>query len=979
MKLYLISYLIIQLALSGIVYSQGNASPANWLFPDGDPNATKRVEFPSDSQNVKDFNIKWSSSAIKGDIVPLVGNIIVQDKLFESFPYAPNEITAVVGKKLIVLDGIGRVKELEDLPNYVNGVSVLFDSNRTTFPNRVESPVIMGLETIENSRANLEDLPDTLALAYLAGFDHFEDKPDIIKRLAIDMRKVPPNFSAYIKPYYGKSFENETQIYALVSTQDPEVDPDSTFPERPPFYRGVFQFDASTEIANYPFSDIGYDTTNIAYIAPEILLDQPSITNENDFGFVNALIGNQPVEDYSIRFDFNLITRSTFTDSPYIMDVQMSDNRLGTLGKSSDLSQDINGDRPKIRSYFIELFNHSTDEEERFILVSEQYTPINGFKGTSYLHLRASDNPLVPLTLPLNPENPSFKGSENHNWTVAMGNLDGRNNSSEPFFPNNPGNELIVSQSTRDFAHPNSRIFVLKYNGTEAQIPKTSPPNTVLNPFDTICSQKINGWISAVNNLDNDENEKDEIVVVHNSTVMILQMRDYDTEEFQFGNRFDTLYTQTFDNETISYAQIADMEGDGKNDLIVTTFQKTYVIGSPLENILDVFRPETNPEPYCIGDSLTVSWRNIIREEGTASVYFIETDIAGEPSGYSRTLTTGIDNNKDTVNYTIEVDTLLTGRTGVFAVASDLNPTEVFDISGINTFNVPNISEFYQVPEAEYTVGDEITFSGEIFCYDSLIVEYSDNGNTWTQVEIDSNQVSNTFTISSEIPCLDIFDFTVADIGEDIYWRIISHKSHLSEISNSFKTRILPDSFDFRVDSMLTADPTKEFVWDDMYNEYPCDTVIISFSTGSQTYSLLAEQPLENGSWSWQLPIDLPDTLSVRMHCKNSCVQTTMDASGFKVRNIQLVAPNPFRPPREQLEIVYFVGSDVNVTIRIFDQQNRLVAIPIDNQPRSANIAYTDRWDGRTSRGDLAQNGLYYIRLELSNGITELYPVYLRK
>lgn len=974
---------IILIFFSGKLISQGIAegSPANWLFPDGNPQATKRVEFPSDSQDVRKFNLKWSSSAISGDIIPLIGNIVVQDKLFDSYPYAPNEMTAVVGDKLVILDGMGGIKEMEDLPDFVNGVSVLFDSNRTTYPDRVEEPVIMGLETIETSRANLEDLPDTLALAYLAGFNHFSQEPEIIKRLAIDMRRVPPNFSAYIKPYYGKSFNNETQIYALVSTQDPIVDPDSLTPIDPPFYRGVFQFDASTEIANFPFSDIGYDTTNIAYIAPELLYDQPSITNNNDFGFVNALIGNQPVlpNDYQVRFDFNLITRSTFSDTPYILDVQMSDNKLGTLGKSSDISQDVNGKKPQIRNYFIELWNHSTSQEERFILVSEQYSGVDSSEGTSYLHLRDSDNPLVPLTLPLNPNNPSFKGGENHNWSVATGNLDGRNNQSLDFFPNNPGNELIVTQTTRDFAYPNSRIFVLKYNGTTRQIPKTSPPNSFLNPFDTICTQKINGWIAAVNDLDNQPNEKEEILMVNGSTIMVLQMRDYDTEKFQLGSRFDTLYTQTFDGETISYAQIADMEGDGKNDIIVTTFQRTYVIGSPLEDILDVYEPETSTIPYCIGDTIDISWRNLIQEESTVSIYFFETDEFGEPTGYSSTISEGINNFGDSLTFRYEIDTLVTGRTGAFIVASDNNPMEVMDVSGINTFNVPNINRFFEVPEGEFTVGDEVRFSGELFCYDSLIVEYSENENTWTQASIDSIQTSNTFDLSAEIPCLDIFDHSVQNNTAEIYWRIISHKSNLMERSNTFTTVVRPSEFEFDVDSLQTADPTKEFVWDELFNEFPCDTVQISFSSGSQTYSIISEQPLEEGSWKWQLPIDLPDTLSVRVNCKNSCASTTKIASGFKVRNIQLVAPNPFRPPREELEIVYFVGNDVNVTIRIFDQQNRLVAIVVENAPRSANIAYTDRWDGRTSAGDFARNGMYYIRLELSNGVTELYPVFLRK
>src|SRR5690606_28991691 len=115
----------------------------------------------------------------------------------------------------------------------------------------------------------------------------------------------------------------------------------------------------------------------------------------------------------------------------------------------------------------------------------------------------------------------------NHYWSVAVGNVDGISSNEElPYYPNNPGREIIVTQSSRDFAVANSRISVLKYIGNES-IPKTSPPNRFLSPFDTICTQRINGWIAAVNDLDGASDQKDEILVVNNSQIMLLQLRDY--------------------------------------------------------------------------------------------------------------------------------------------------------------------------------------------------------------------------------------------------------------------------------------------------------------------------------------------------------------------------------------------------------------------------------------------------------------------
>jgi hypothetical protein len=94
--------------------------------------------------------------------------------------------------------------------------------------------------------------------------------------------------------------------------------------------------------------------------------------------------------------------------------------------------------------------------------------------------------------------------------------------------------------------------------------------------------------VAAVNNLDGCEEEKDEILIVSGSRIFVLKMNDYTSSKFRSGQYFDTIFTYKFNSETITSAAIADVDGDGKNDIIVTTNAGIYVVGTPLERTIDI-------------------------------------------------------------------------------------------------------------------------------------------------------------------------------------------------------------------------------------------------------------------------------------------------------------------------------------------------------------------------------------------------------
>jgi hypothetical protein len=82
--------------------------------------------------------------------------------------------------------------------------------------------------------------------------------------------------------------------------------------------------------------------------------------------------------------------------------------------------------------------------------------------------------------------------------------------------------------------------------------------------------------------------------------------------------------------------------------------------------------------------------------------------------------------------------------------------------------------------------------------------------------------------------------------------------------------------------------------------------------------------------------------------------------------------PVPFSPVSQSY--VYFnypMPQTGYVTIEIYDFAMNLVKTVVNNQPRQGgeDIAYsTDYWDGRNGRGDVVAAGIYYFKVETSNG-----------
>jgi hypothetical protein len=106
-------------------------------------------------------------------VQPLIGNIVHNKRIIadqNAFPYSPNEITAVIGDTLVIIDGSGKILDKfyilnkEAIGNEIIGVSALLDTSSGvgSIENSART-LIVGFESIESERT------DSLAVTYIGG------------------------------------------------------------------------------------------------------------------------------------------------------------------------------------------------------------------------------------------------------------------------------------------------------------------------------------------------------------------------------------------------------------------------------------------------------------------------------------------------------------------------------------------------------------------------------------------------------------------------------------------------------------------------------------------------------------------------------------------------------------------------------------------------------------------------------------------
>ncbi len=956
------------------------ASPARWVYPDGNSEATRNQPTPSAKQNLDSVVIKWSTNAIAGDVRPLIGNIINNNKLSPNNPFAPLEIAAVIGGKLVIVDATGRNKPPSVLPPFVRSVSVLLDS--ASLPQQVYSlfPSLIGLESIENAKPVGEQ--DSIAYSYIAGYDTTRDSIVVLKRLALDVRPYDPNLFAGIKPVFGRPLGNQVVISAIVSMSNPTI---PSIPSITPFFRGLTVFPSGSFIAPY-VKEVG-DTIPVRYtVGPDVSFSQPSVSSLTG-GKYGLVFPNFPGQvDFTIPDPLNSL--STYVNRPYLMGLELQGatpaeaivpidlDFLSTTGQTST--------RPRIKPYYITVKDAgASNAVKTVLLVAEEYMGRDSSFGKSRLHLYQTNGD--PITAPDDPTNPSFVGSMNHGWSVATGDVDGLDtNLLLPYYPHNPGNEIILTQTTREFAHPASKLMIMRYR-TGTAIQKPAPRNAFLNQLDTIVTTKITGWVAAVNDIDNTGDGKAEIFLADGNDLVVLHMRDYNDERFLTGQPFDTVFTHHFPSEVINHIAIADVDGDSLNDVLVTTNVRSYLFGVLSPNSLVVTTPSritSGTTSFCRGDSASVTWYNVFRGQPAVRVKFQEYR-NNAPYDTARVLAKSITNVTDTVSYKFLPDSLLAGKMGRFIIEST-STTSIKDSSAFVEFYAPGISFDTTIRSRRYTALSRGIVTGIMRCTDSLRLYYSlDAGKTWTYLDsLIRSTADTTFWFEPSMPCV-LFGSCTSPLDTTITFKVEGYNKALNAVpvTSTISAKIIPAQITTRVypeQTMLTSQRT--ILWLLPADSTICDSVMLLQSAdGGKTFIPLAVQPRSQNEYEYHPDAQTSDTIIFRICCAASCYRT--DTAIYNARSVLIhaVAPNPFDPTTDVCQIFSSPPATTTATVRIFDQSNHVIIELVNNELRDAGKVYTDTWNGMNDSGKFVAMGMYYIVIEFGDGSREFYPVFVRK
>jgi hypothetical protein len=473
-------------------------------------------------------------------------------------------------------------------------------------------------------------------------------------------------------------------------------------------------------------------------------------------------------------------------------------------------------------------------------------------------------------------------------------------------------------------------------------------------------------------------------------------MNNYSSTRFRSGKHFDTLFTHNLKNQTIMSAAIADVDGDGKNDIIVTTNEGMYVIGTPLEKTIDIIGLKNAGEyqtDWCFGDTLNLSWCNIIQGNSPVNILFQQTGFLDSTDILDTNLTPdslfvlqeNFPNLQDTVIFQLIVDNFLAGKEGKIIVQSSTNPDKNADTTNLLRFHKPFIETALGTIDTIYS-GALFTISGNANCTDSVKLFYKfEEIDEWILIGFSEIDSTNSFELTTQIPCLGIFDCENNKMDSVVFGKL-EYSRYNSVDSSVFPITILPAILPITIDPCEYACASRTIHWeifqdslmlqDSNFINYATMNILMSIDSG-KTFEFLGSTPVNSGFFVWNPPINDTNAVIVRLCCDELCYKVDTTISNYQPKYIKTVAPNPLKIPYEA-EILYQVVEDSEVTINIIDQANRSVKEIIKDEKRKGGFSYCERWDGRLDDKTPVANGMYYVLLEFSNGVKEIYPIYIR-
>lgn len=894
-----------------------SAQTSAWWYPLGPPEATRRQAAPTNNDSIP--VIRWRTSSLRSSPVVLVGAL--RDAS------GAQQILGQNGDTIVVLQSAGW------RDTAVSNVSLALPAESTIrltglFNTLAPTPEASGAaNTIGVGVTRAQQVRNLFGLLL---------KPDFTLRQELEIQRLtssrPENRIASVHPIatYTPPGEPAPIAVALIS-QDLFVPGD-----RDTMINGI---------RRYSIDESQQKVTPVwRYVVAPRTLDNPSAM------MVDSSSGEFLLAMSTSAYTFSPAVTATQIRPPSGAAVETSSSRayayLGNAREPTIWEEiEIPPIPPSIvvpgvvptdaTSYFVRL--HAQGREQPFRLIAEEHDRER--PGNPRLLIRRYN-----VRLPDNQNDAIFADTtvRDLGWVIVQADLDGIDRSRGPdWLPQSPGLELLAMRRRLDGgALDTNRLFVFR--------------GLLVRWAD----QRLRGTLLAAGDLVRDSLEKDEIVIADGSSVSILRLRAFDDPRLreEVPSFFDTLRTFHLDARIVSGA-IADVEGDGANDLVVVTEAGTYVIGRSHPAPLGVLAPDRTE--LCANEPVVFSWRRAVSGgELGMRVELLRIDVAD---------TTLLEESlpaSSGESYTMRATGLAPGRYRLRI--SDRDVPSIAAESAEILILTPSIESF---SVAAANVGEPVRIATTVRCVDSVALEYSFPGTPWVRVPGRIAVTDNLAEVASfPMPCpVDL----PCGVSEDrvVQFRFVTTDGATVSPPASTSVRFPARSVDaLPVSGAGTR--RRELRWHE--SDYSCDSVRIALSSDDgSTWTELATVARSLGRLEIEVPGELSQEMLARICCDVGCGTGLARFAVEEIGEADFIAPNPYDPSGEdgltEASIIYRLTRPGAVTITIYDAARAVVRqLLLAEELRSGLHRAT--WNGRTDTGEIVADGTYICLITSSSG-----------
>ncbi|MDB5033034.1 MAG: hypothetical protein JWQ98_275 [Chlorobi bacterium] len=967
-------YILFLLAsATGLAQGSRNDPTSFWWYPMGPIEGTRQNLAPSLSQTADELVIRWRAPQLRNSPVLLVGALRLEEG---GTVAARQQIVGITSDTLYILSADGTVERrvvygkggtlnLFATPAQLS-LTGLFNLGRTSGsprPSGRPNVIGVGVERTEQSGNNLDSLS-----AFLADSNGIAQK-----KIAIP--PIPATAGgqrAGIYPVAAYYAGGNPIVISAVSQNAPAISGKDTnasalradvLGSPDPAVQEV-----GRRLWSYPIAPRSYPQH------PAILVDPDRLGLSYSFSLSTASSPVTPKVTVVPDLPSSLPTRS---DSIYSITIADSVRKPGHV-ETRPLAPP-----GEANSYIVTLADTASNSAEFYTLITENHDDAN--PGT----------PKILLTKPgVQKEFGSFvdNNAQNLGWTIVAADLDGRalprlRNPNFPddtlykIFPNNSDAEIVAARRRSDGSDiADNVLYVIRRNRIDSVGGRQM--------FRAFIQQPFSGRLMAAGDIVSDPDNRRELVIANGSTVTVLQLIDYNSDRIRnvfIPDFFDTVRTVTFDSRVVSVA-IADIDGDGNNELIVNTETATYAVGKRMPG---PFRDlAADSALYCQGKQVKVLW-NRIPGGGQGGVR-ITLQSTGRPDSviaYAHHPAKDI----DPLNPGVGPDSIIIPtsalRPGTYQVR--IQDTIVPVIDGLTApfvVNQPVIHDVAIDTGSAPRFGEQIRVSASVDCASALIPLFSTNGGvTWDtliDVTVSGNRTEARKTFDCGGECGDQQDVTV------LFHFIDSNNFAHSDIQT---VRL---SAPMRTLGLAPNDPDsrarrRAISW--QASDFNCTMLRIALSADSgRTWQFIARNiPAGLLGYPVEIPDDISGSLKLRVCCETG-TQASCDygvSPSFAVDKLpdgNYVAPNPFDPGDHSgtsngAAIVFRMKGQGAVSITIFDASRTVVRQVLSGAEVAGGERKREFWDGRNSRGEIVANGTYICVIESGSGERIVLPIIVLK